>query len=310
MSVFVVATAFGGPEVLSVTDRPVPEPGPGQVAVSVRAVGVNPIDWKVYSGTMGADPTSLPMPLGYEAAGVVTALGDGVSSVAVGDEVIAYQINGAYAADLAVDVDAITPKPASLGWPEAAGLMLVGVTAVHALTVTNVHEGDTVLLHGAAGGVGLVAVQLAVARGATVIATASPRRHDALRALGAVPVAYGDGLADRVRAAAPNGVDVAIDLIGTDEAVDVSLELVADRQRTVSIAAFGRTGENLPLVGGGPGADPGTEIRMAARGELAQLAGAGTLHVTVDATYPLADVAEAHRAGQAGHAAGKIILVP
>lgn len=162
----------------------------------VRAAGVNPIDWKLYSGLMGTDPASLPMRLGSEAAGVVSAVGEGVESVAVGDEVIAYPARGACAAELVVAVDAVTPKPDSIDWQQAAGLLLTGATAVHALVVVDVQSGDTVLVHGAAGGVGLTAVQLAVARGATVIATASPTSHDLLRELGAVAVAYGEGLAD------------------------------------------------------------------------------------------------------------------
>ena len=167
------------------------------------------------------------------------------------------------------------------------------------------------LIHGAAGGVGLMAVQLAAARGATVVATASPRRHELLRGLGAVPVAYGDGLADRVRAAAPGGIDVAMDMIGTDEALDVSLALVADRARIVTTAGFARgLREGIKVIGGAPGADPGTEIRDAARPELARLAGDGTLRVIVSETFPLARAADAHRAIMTGHAGGKIILIP
>jgi len=156
-----------------------------------------------------------------------------------------------------------------------------------------------------------MAVQLAVARGATVIGTASPARHDLLRELGAHPVAYGDGLAGRVRAAAPDGVDAALDLIGTDEAVDVSLALVSDRARIATIAAFARGGEaGIKVLGNGPGADPGTEIRDAARLELARLAGDGSLRVFVTQTFPLAGVADAHRAIMGGHVTGKIALIP
>jgi NADPH:quinone reductase-like Zn-dependent oxidoreductase len=315
MPAIVIATAFGGPEVLSVTDDLIAEPGPGEARVAVRAVGVNPIDWKAYSGAMGADPARLPMRLGAEAAGVVMAVGPGAEGpagpVAAGDEVIAYRVSGAYAAELVVPAQALVPKPPALDWPQAAGLMLTGVTAWHALAATGVGAGDTVLIHGAAGGVGVMAVQLAAARGATVIATASPARHEFLRGLGAVPVAYGDGLADRVRAAAPGGIDAALDLIGTDEAVDVSLALIADRARIATIAAFARGPKaGIQLLGGGPGADPGTEIRAAARLELARLAQDGTLRVFVTQTFPLADVAAAHRAIMTGHTTGKIALIP
>jgi NADPH:quinone reductase len=315
MSAVVVATAFGGPEVLSLVDQPVPDPGPGEARIAVRAAGVNPVDWKVYSGRMGADPSRLPMRLGSEAAGVVTAVGpDAVGPagpVQVGDEVIAYRAPGAYAAGLTVPASALVPKPSRLDWAQASGLMLTGVTAWHALAATDVHQGDTVLMHGAAGGVGIMAVQLAVGRGATVIATASLPRHEFLQALGATPVAYGAGLADRVRAAAPGGIDVALDLIGTGEALDVSLDLVTDRARIATIVVTPRAREaGIKLLGGAPGADPGTEIRNAARLDLARLARDGTLKVFVTRTYPLSQAGDAHRDIMEGHATGKLALIP
>ncbi len=310
MTSIVVATGFGGPEVLSLLEVDTPEPGPGQARVSVRAAGVNPADLKRYGGAFGTDPALLPMRLGYEAAGVVTAVGAD-TGVEVGQEVIVFRTGGAYATELVVPADALTPKPSALGWAEAAGLMLTGATAVHALTATEVTAGDTVLVHGGAGGVGLMAVQLAALRGATVLATASERNHDLLRDLGARPVTYGDGLAERVRAVAPQGIDAALDLVGTDEAVDVSLALVADRGRIASIAAFRRGAEaGIRLLGGGPGADPGTELRDAARPELARLAGDGRLRVLVEGTFPLAEVAEAHRLSAGGHVTGKLVLLP
>jgi NADPH2:quinone reductase len=188
--------------------------------------------------------------------------------------------------------------------------MLTGATAVHTLTATGVSEGETVLVHGAAGGVGRMVVQLASIRGARVIGTASERNHERLRALGAEPVTYGDGLADRVRELAPDGVDAAIDTVGTDEAVDVSLALVGDRSRIATIAAFGRAQDaGIKALGGGPGADPGDEIRDRARLELVRLADEGKL--TVEArSYPLAEVAAAHRASIDGHADAKLVLVP
>jgi len=315
MSLVCIATGYGGPEVLSVTDQPTPEPGPGEARIEVRAIGVNPVDHKAYSGMFGTDPARLPLRLGFEAAGVVTAVGpDAIGPagpVAVGDEVIAYRAPGAYAAELVVPAQALVPKPASLDWAQAAGLLLTGATAWHALVATGVHAGDTVLIHGAAGGVGLVAVQLAAARGATVIGTASPARHDLLRELGAIPVAYGAGLADRVRGVAPGGVDAALDLIGTDEAIDVSLELVADRARIATIAASARGLElGIQVLGGAPGADPGTEIRDAARLELVRLADSDSLRVLVSQTYPLTEVAQAHQAIMTGHTSGKIALIP
>jgi NADPH:quinone reductase-like Zn-dependent oxidoreductase len=310
----VIAAGYGGPEVLTVAEAPVPGPGPGEVRIEVRAAGVNPIDYKSYSGAFGRDPSRLPMRLGSEAAGVVTAVGpDAVGPagpVAVGGEVIAYRAPGAYASELVVPAEAVVPKPASLDWAQASGLLLTGATAWHALAVTSVGAGDTVLIHGAAGGVGAMAVQPAVIRGANVVATASPVRHDFLRELGAIPVTYGPGLAERVRAAAPGGVDAALDLIGTGEAMEVSLALVPDRARVVTIAAFAKGLEaGIKVIGGAPGADPGTEIRNAARLDLARLAGEGKLKVFVMQTFPLAQAAEAHRAIMSGHASGKIALV-
>ena len=170
--------------------------------------------------------------------------------------------------------------------------------------------GETVLIHGGAGGVGLMAVQIAVARGARVIATASEPRHDYLRSLGAEPTTYGEGLADRVRALAPDGVDAAVDTAGTDEAIDVSLELVSDRDRIATLVAFGRASEEgIRALGGGPGADPGTEVRDAARFDLVQLVEAGRLEVLAR-SFPLDRVAEAHREGAEGHSLGKLVLVP
>jgi NADPH2:quinone reductase len=311
----VLAPAYGGPEVLTVVDQPVGDPGPGQARVEVRAAGVNPADWKGYTGAFGTDPAALPRRLGFEVSGVVTAVGpDAVGPagpLSVGDEVIGFRVSGGYAAELVVPAAALVPRPASLGWEQAAGLMLTGATAVHALTATAVGEGDTVLVHGAAGGVGLMAVQLAALRGARVVGTVGGDGADLVRRLGAEPVRYGDGLADRVRELAPDGVDAALDLVGTDEAVDVSLELVADRQRIATIAAFGRAGaEGIRALGGGPGADPGTELRDAARLDLAEAAGAGRLEVVVAATFPLEEVAAAHRQGMAGHTHGKLVLLP
>jgi NADPH:quinone reductase len=315
MPAVVVAAGYGGPEMLKVIDEPTGDPGPGQARLAVRAAGVNPIDCKAYSGAFGTDPGRLPIRLGSEAAGVVTAAAPDATGpagpVTEGQEVIAYRAPGAYAAELVVPAWSLVPKPAALDWPQAAGLMLTGVTAWHALAAAGVGRGDTVLIHGAAGGVGLMAVQLAVARGATVVATASPARHDFLRGLGVAPVAYGDGLEQRVRASASGGVDAALDLIGTDEAMDVSLALVADRGRVATIAGFARgMSAGVKVLGGAPGADPGTEIRDAARLELARLAGDGTLRVFVDQVFPLADVAAAHRTILTGHVRGKIALVP
>lgn len=308
-----MATAFGGPESLGTEEVTLPEPGPHEARVSLRAIGVNPVDVKMYAGP--GDPTSLPIALGFEAAGVVTAVGpdaaDDQGPLAEGDEVIVFRTSGAYATDVVVPDQALTRKPAGLGWPEASGLLLAGATAFHAVERTRVGEGDTVLVHGASGGVGLYAVQLARLRGARVIATAGERSHGLLRELGCEPVVYGDGLLERVRDLAPEGVDAALDLVGTDEALDVSLAVVEDRDRIATIANFRRgPSEGVALLGGGPGADAGDELRAAARPGLARMAGDGQLRVVVGATYPLADAADAHRQIATGHTTGKIALIP
>jgi len=310
MTQTVVAEAYGGPEVLAVQDIVLPNPGPEQVLIDVRAAGTNPFDYKVYSGQMGNDAAALPMPVGIEVSGVVAAVAPGVSGYTgplnVGDAVIASNLTNGYSEQVIVDAVDVGHKPAALSFQEAAGLLLVGGTAWHLLTNTNVGTGDTVLIHGAGGGVGLMAVQLAVARGATVIATASPARHEELRGYGAIPVAYGPGLADRVRAIGP--VDAALDLVGTDEALDTSVELVADRGRIATIAGFGRAPElGIAVL---TGADGGDEIRSAARPELLRLAAGGKLKVTVDKVFPLHEAAAAHRYLQTGHARGKVVLVP
>jgi NADPH2:quinone reductase len=315
MAIRVVATGFGGPEVLSVVDAPDREPGPGEVAVEVRAVGTNPMDFKVYSGQFGRDPAQLPMPIGREAAGVVSSVGEHAGGpggpVLPGDEVVLFPIDGAYASHVVVPASSVVPKPATLPFEEAGGLLLTGCTAVHAVRVTAIGLGDTVVVHGAAGGVGLMAVQLAAGAGARVIGTARESGHAYLRALGAEPVVYGDGLVDRIRALAPDGVDAAIDTVGTDEAVTTSVELVADRSRIVTIAGFKRGFElGLKVIGGAPGADPGTEIRAAARMELVKLADADRLKVLLARVYPLTEAATAHAELAAGHTHGKIVLVP
>ena len=309
----VVASAYGGPEVLRLIDVDPGEPGPGNVLIDVRAAGVNPTDWKGYAARDGADPARLPLRLGYEVSGVVSAVGPSVRWLTPGDEVIAWRVSGGYADRIVVSEQVTVRRPSNLDWPAASGLLLTGTTAVHTLSATGTHDDDVVLVHGGSGGVGRMVVQLAVLRGARVIATASTWHHDDLRSLGAVPVAYGEGLLDRIADAVQSTgpVTVAIDTVGTDEALDTSVALVADRQRVATIAGFRRAGDlGIKALGGGPGADPGTAIREAARAQLAELASDGSLNVRVAQTYPLSEVAQAHRDGQAGHSAGKLVLIP
>jgi NADPH2:quinone reductase len=305
-----VATDFGGPEVLELVTVEVPEPGPGEVTIEVRAVGMNPADYK---GFARGDRASLPRPLGSEVSGVLTALGPDTEIAtgggAVGDEVIAFQITGGYASAVTVPAEDVFAKPAALDFPAAANLMLVGATAAETLSVIDAAAGETILVHGASGAVGVSVLQQARLLGASTVGTASERSFETVRRFGGIPVAYGSGLADRVRAAAPGGIAAAIDTVGTNEAVDVSLELVADRQRIVTIAAFGRAdGAGIKAVAG---ATPeSARFRSAARARLVELAAAGDLVVPVARTFPFAEAPDALRLLMTGHAGGKLALVP
>jgi len=302
---------FGSPDQLELVEVDTPVPGEGEVRVAVRAIGVNLVDLRHYDGFYGRDPEDLRT-FGYEVAGVVEALGPGVSGFAVGDEVIASDIPGnGYADQVVVPASGLLARPANVSYEVAASVPVAAGTAYHALEKTHVGAGDVVLAHGAAGGVGTMLVQLAVQRGARVIATASPANHDYLESLGAEPVAYGDGLADRVRALAPDGVDVALDLVGTEEALETSLALVPDRDRVLTIAAFFRAPElGIHLIGNGPGADPGLEVRQEGRVEALRLLADGAIDMPVVRTYPLAETAEAHRDTLTRHSRGKIVVVP
>jgi NADPH2:quinone reductase len=309
----VVATDFGGPEVLALQVRDLRTPTDDQVRLSVRAAGVNPYDWKLYSGMMGTD-APLPLSLGAEVSGVVVEAGSRArgpaGTISVGDEVIAFSVDGGYATEVVTFGDSCVPKPSGMSFAAAGGLMQAGTAAIHLLTATAVAAGDTILVHGAAGGVGRIVVQAAVARGAEVIGTAGEPDHARLREFGAEPILYGAGLADRVKALAPQGIDAALDCVGTDEAVDVSVQLVQDRSRIATLVAFERGATvGIKLLGFGPGSDPGTEVRSQARLQLTDLVNQGRLVIDVT-TYPLAEAAQAHRDGQAGQAHGKLILVP
>ncbi|MFF8768836.1 NADP-dependent oxidoreductase [Kitasatospora sp. NPDC015120] len=297
---------YGGPEVVEYTDLPDPKVGPDSVLVQVRAAGVNPVDWKVREGRLdGLLDAHFPLVMGWDAAGVVRAVGGGVTEFAPGDEVYGYVRkdaveHGTYAELVAAPVRTLARRPAALDWAQAGGLPLAGLTALQSLRAVGVGAGDTVLVHAAAGGVGHLAVQLAGAFGARVIGTAGERNHDYLRSLGAEPVRYGEGLADRVRALAPQGVDAALDLVGGD-AVAVSAGLVGDPARIASVADFG-----VRALGGRY-----VWVRPDAAGlaELAALADEGRLTVTVASTFPLAQAASAQALVAEGRTRGKIVLL-
>ncbi|MFE2727755.1 NADP-dependent oxidoreductase [Kitasatospora sp. NPDC059327] len=297
---------YGGPEVVEYLDLPDPKVGPDSVLVEVRAAGVNPVDWKVREGALdGLLDAHFPLVMGWDAAGVVRAVGGGVTEFAPGDEVYGYVRkdtveHGTYAELVAAPVRTLARKPAALDWARSGGLPLAGLTALQGLRALRVKAGDTVLVHAAAGGVGHLAVQIAAARGARVIGTAGARNHDYLRGLGAEPVAHGEGLAERVRALAPDGVDAALDLVGGG-ALDVSAALVADPSRIASVADY-----RVRALGGHY-----VWVRPDAAGlaELAALADEGRLTVTVASTFPLAQAGSAQALSAEGRTRGKIVLL-
>jgi NADPH:quinone reductase-like Zn-dependent oxidoreductase len=294
---------FGGPEVLEIVELPDPHPGPGQVRIAVRAAGVNPSDWKKRQGLM--DP-GLPQTMGYEAAGVVDELGEGVADVAVGDRVFGFSAEEGTQAELAV-LACYAPIPPSLDFAGAAALPAAIETATRALDQLasggKSGGGSTLLVNGASGSVGSAAVQLAVVRGARVIGTASPANHEYLRSLGAEPVAYGEGLAGRVRALAPDGVDLALDVAGSGVLPEL-IELAGGPEQVVTIADFSGAQEYGVRFSRG---DTGRALHVLA--EIGELIESGRFSLPVARTFPLAEVAEAHRVGEEGHLRGKLVLL-
>ena len=290
---------FGGPEVLEIVDLPDPHPGPGQVRIAVRAAGVNPSDWKKREGLMDGE---LPQTMGYEAAGVVDEVGEGVADVAVGDRVFGFCTEGAAQAELAV-LSYYAAIPPSLDFAGAAALPAAIETATRALDQLGVENGSTLLINGASGSVGSAAVQLAVTRGARVIGTASPANHDYVRSLGAEPVAYGKGLAGRVRALAPGGVDVALDAAGSGVLPEL-IELAGGREHVVTIADFGGAQEHGVRFSSG---DTGRAVHALA--EIGELIESARFSLPVARAFPLTEVAEAHRVSEHGHVRGKLVLL-
>ena len=308
-----IATDFGGPEVLQLREVDLPSPGPGEVTIAVRASGMNPADYKHFGP--GQDGRLLPLTIGYEAAGVLAAVGPGASiatgAAAGGDEVIAFQIQGGYASALNVRADDVFAKPGTLDFAQAANLLLTGTTAAELLATAAVAEGDTVLLHGAAGAVGLSVLQQARLIGARVIGTASADNSGLVESFGAVPVPYGggpDALAARVRGAAPEGIAAVLDTVGTDEAVDASLSLLKDRRRLVTLTAFRRAAvEGFTAIGASnPASGP---FRAKARAGLVEMAAAGDLTVRIARTFPFQDARQAVTALNGRHPSGKLALV-
>ncbi|WP_022881758.1 NADP-dependent oxidoreductase [Gryllotalpicola ginsengisoli] len=294
---------FGGTEVLYIAELDPPHPGPGQLRVRVRANGLNPADYKIFhdaehAKNYGAVP---PTGVGFDFAGEVDEVGEGVTRYTVGDAVIGGKRNEAIGDFVIVDEDGVlTPKPQRLDWPTAGALPVAGRTAIAAVDRVGVGPGDTLLVSAAAGGVGVIACQLAVLRGATVVGTASERNHDFLRSLGVIPVAYGDGLVERLRDAAPGGYTAALDNHGP-ESVDAALELGVPLERINTIAARGHRGAQ------GIGNPQATDEQFA---EVVRLVAEGRVVVPIEAVYPLERIREAYDRLEGGHVRGKLVVVP
>ena len=294
-------STYGGPEALQWAEGPEPHPGPGKIRIAVRAASVNPIDWKVLTGMLsGGKPLEGTGYLGYDAAGVVDEVGEGVTGVLVGDE--AFGRGRGTQAEYAV-LDAWAAKAPSIDWAVAAAAGVAGETSERTLRLLGVDAGDTLFVDGGAGGVGAAAVQMALARGAKVIASASEANHDYLREIGATPVLYGQGLAERVRAAAGGPVDAVLDVAGKTP-VEELISLVPEPSQVVTIANYtaGQAGARLTL--GGADSRP-----MEALALTAELLAQNKLVIKVQ-TFPFDRAAEAYRISQSGHVRGKLVLVP
>ncbi|WP_366929044.1 NADP-dependent oxidoreductase [Gordonia sp. (in: high G+C Gram-positive bacteria)] len=304
----IIAAEYGDPvNVLEVAEAKIPIPGRKQVVVQVRAAGLNPYDVKVVSGAMGTDASRLPISPGAEASGVVHLAGTD-SEFVKGDEVVVYPATAAFAEYVLAEADNVHHLPRGLGFDEAASLLLAGVTAVDALATLRITGDDVVLVHGGAGAVGSIVVTEALAGGATVIATASPRNHDHLRELGAVPVAYGEGLADAVEEArAGKRITAVIDSVGTDEAIDVSLALVAPH-RIVSIAAWGRADDGITIIDGS--SERSRHHRREAVEPLLADAASGRIAVEIARNFGFDDAGEAFNELVGAHPRGKLVFRP
>jgi NADPH:quinone reductase-like Zn-dependent oxidoreductase len=291
---------YGSPEVLSWGDAPEPHAGSGQIRIAVRAASVNPLDWKILTGVRsGGEPLSGTGYLGYDAAGVVDEVGAGVTGLSVGDEVFGLGQNTQ--AEYAV-LGSWTPKPASIDWAVAAAAGLAGETAERGLRLLGVKAGETIFVDGGAGGVGAVAVQMAVARGTRVIASSSEANRDYLREIAAIPVPYGEGVAGRVRDVAGGQVDAVFDVAGKTPIQDL-VSLVSEPSQVVSIANFAAGEAGARVTGGDADSRP-----MEALAEVAELLAQNNLVISVQ-TFPFDRAAEAYRISHGGHVRGKLVLV-
>ena len=290
---------YGGPDMLHVVDVEAPRAGPGQVRIRVHAAGVNPSDWKRREGQYRAfENVHFPAGLGVEGAGVVEEIGPGVTGVAVGDAVFGF--GGNVMAEQAV-LTYWARKPDDVPFEVAAGLPVVSDTATRALDQVGVTGGQTLLISGAAGGVGSTILQLARLRGLTVIGTASAAKHDYLRGLGAIPTTYGPGLEERIRALAPDGVQAAIDVAGSGIIPEL-IRIVGHPTRVLSIADFSAE-EYGAKFAHGPPVDP---ARLFSK--MADLCSSGAFTLHIDRTFPLDRAREAQEVSQTGRATGKLVV--
>lgn len=300
MSLKIQFEEYGDAHVLRAVDETLPAPGVGEVTIANRAISLNPVDWKIVAGHLAAyRPVEFPAVPGNESAGVIEAVGPQVDAFAVGDEVIWYGFTGGYRARANVEAGVLTRKPSGVDFEQAASLPVAGGTAYSAVAQVGIGSGDVVLIHGAAGGIGSAAVQIALDLGATVIGTASPNNHNYLTALGAQPVPYGDGLVEAVRAIGP--ITASIDTFGDAATVAATVDLLPDLSRAVTTSADekSRAAGIAQVV---PAAD-----RLAAAIELAER---GALRFDISERISLAEASRAFEISRGGHLRGKIILVP
>ena len=297
---------YGAGDVLYVADVEVPHPEAGEVVVAVKAAGINPGEAAIRQGYMDAMfPATFPSGEGTDLAGVVADVGAGVTSWSVGDEVLGWsERRSSQAAYVAVPADQLVAKPAGLSWEVAGSLFVVGVTAYAAVRAVGARAGDTVVVSGAAGGVGSVVVQLAQIRGADVVGIASEPNHAWLSSVGVTPVAYGEGLKERIRAAAPAGIDAFIDTFGPDY-VRLAVDLGVDRDRIDTIIAF-EVAEEYGVKTEGSAEASSADVLA----EMADLAASGRITVPIAATYSLDQVQAAFQELEQRHTRGKIVLIP
>jgi NADPH:quinone reductase-like Zn-dependent oxidoreductase len=290
---------YGGPEVLRLVEIEAPHAGPGEVRIAVRVAGVNPSDWKRRAGLYrDFDPVEFPAGVGVEASGIVDEIGPGVAGVSIGDAVFGFG-DGTMAEHAVLTHWAL--KPAGVSFEVAGGLPVIFDTATRALDEVGVLSGETLLVSGAAGGIGTAVVQLARLRGITVIGTASPPKQDYLRNLGAIPTTYGPGLNDRVKALAPDGVDAALDIAGSGVIPEL-IDIVGDPRRVLSVADFSAE-QHGAKFSHGPPKDPAWVLAVAA-----ELCAEGLFRLAVDRTFPLDRVAEAQAVSAGGHVTGKLVI--